>query len=168
MEPQRGGRGYWFLFVMTSSVWKKPVPASIISRWLSPNPSVPQRTLESNNNTGDLLHPPTPAFPSDSWSIISRTLGFSHDNVAVALASPHWVMKGVFVLREQFKCRAVEKAVPAHDQQIYILIFFFFENMTDCRTALTHMDTLKHESHPSNIKLYNKFIPHLFSPVICL
>lgn len=64
-------------------------------------------------------------------------------------------MVRVFVLREQFKCRATEKATPAHDQQIYMLILKKkrrYDWLQDGFNKHRHFEVLKeamHESHPS-------------------
>lgn len=126
---------------MTSSVYKKHVLAFIISRWLSPNPSASERKscFAAWEQQQEIY--------CQHWSIVSQTLGLSPDDMqqhSSALASPQWEMGRVFVLREQFKCWVTEKeAAPAHHQQMWIFFFFsvFFQDVTDCRSALISRDS---------------------------
>ena len=91
------------------------------------------------------------------------------DNSGSTLASPRWAMATVFVLREQFKCRAKGKGARAHDRQIYILIskmlppplerfnwtVIKMRKLWSCRaeSLLLHINM--------NVKLYRfKFLPH--------
>lgn len=138
MEIQRGGRCFWFLFVMTSSIWKKPVPASIISRWLSPNPSVSEKEncFAAGEQQQEIYCQFFFSF-SRLEVLLVRHLASAPATYNSALASPHWAMESTLVLREQFKCRAAEKTAPAHDRQMYMLIskIFFrtrYDWLQDC------------------------------------
>lgn len=91
------------------------LPASIISRSISRNPSISEKK-------SCWFIPPSP-----SWSIVSQAFGFGPDDIkqrSAHLASPHWVMDSAFVLREQFKCAAmVETALLAVDVLIFTILF---------------------------------------------
>lgn len=147
-----------------------------------PNPSIPGRgkpaLLLMNNNRRSSLDCQFLS-PSSLEVLLVRHLASAPTTYTSSstLASPQWAMERGFVLREQFKCRAMEKAARTHDQQIYILICKILppvQDTTECRTALMntgrHIEVLRGTTpgflsllHLTNMNATQKFniIPHL-------
>lgn len=127
---------------MTSSLRKKCIPASIISRWLSLNPSVAGgkagKALQLEEQQQEIYR--QLFFPHHLEVMLVRHLACAPTTCSSSssLATHQWVMESVFVLREQFKCRAMEKSATAHDRQMYTLIFTIFLGIK-CRLSCFYL-----------------------------